>query len=85
MVLSWVTMVLLGVPGRKFPPCQGGWRGRLGHRPSQQDCYPLPYLERASNQEPRVHGTIRPHQAGAGRQGSRLELPGSEVQVEACV
>lgn len=60
MVLSWVAMVLLGVPGKKVPPCQGHWRGRLGHEPGQQECHHLLHLERASDQEPRSMGLSRP-------------------------
>lgn len=60
MVLNWVVVTLLGVPGRKVSPCEGCQWGMLGHEPGQQDCHPL------QQQEPRVHGTIKPHRVGEG-------------------
>lgn len=64
MVLSWVTLVLLGEPGGRFPLAEdtgeAGWSTSHAFR----------HLERAGSQEPRVHGTFRLHEADAGHRGS---------------
>lgn len=63
-----------GVPLRRVPV------GCAGPCARPQDRQPLPHLERASNQELRVHGTIRPFRQVLA---SRVQLRArSEVQVE---